>query len=54
MTLVLLKAINICMPLKPIGTGGLDLTEHGEMAYHSPVRQYIQEPKKASDDDSVV
>jgi len=53
-TLVLLKAINVCMPLKPIGTGGLDLTEHGEMAYHSPVRQYIQEPKKGSDDDSVV
>lgn len=41
------QAIDLCVPLKP-KHANLDFGEHGETAYHSPVRQYIQEPKKLS------
>eukprot|EP00490_Sorites_sp_Unknown_P012901 CAMPEP_0114674994 /NCGR_PEP_ID=MMETSP0191-20121206/47230_1 /TAXON_ID=126664 /ORGANISM="Sorites sp." /LENGTH=433 /DNA_ID=CAMNT_0001943425 /DNA_START=32 /DNA_END=1333 /DNA_ORIENTATION=- len=46
-TWVILKAINFCIPLKPYHDGNLDLGEHGETAYHSPVRAYTA-PKKHS------
>ncbi|CAK9000248.1 unnamed protein product [Durusdinium trenchii] len=37
---VLLKAISMCMPLKPQSLH-VDLHEHHEVAYHSPIRSYM-------------
>ncbi|CAE8584816.1 unnamed protein product [Polarella glacialis] len=42
-TIVILKLINLVVPIKPDSEqvrSGLDLAEHGEMAYHSPLRAY--------------
>eukprot|EP00435_Cladocopium_sp_Y103_P020776 s4062_g5.t1 len=55
-TLLVLKAINLCVGLKP-NHANLDFGEHGETAYHSPVRQYIPqplEPKKSLDMEAIV
>mmetsp|Transcript_26174 Transcript_26174/g.60610 ORF Transcript_26174/g.60610 Transcript_26174/m.60610 type:complete len:458 (+) Transcript_26174:72-1445(+) len=42
-TLILLKAISLCMPLKPESLH-VDLHEHHEKAYHSPTRPYLAKP----------
>jgi Amt family ammonium transporter len=48
-TFVILKCINIVLPIKPKEERileGLDINEHGETAYHTPDKEYA--PKEAS------
>mmetsp|Transcript_92816 Transcript_92816/g.268022 ORF Transcript_92816/g.268022 Transcript_92816/m.268022 type:complete len:117 (-) Transcript_92816:515-865(-) len=45
-TYVLLKAIDLVIPVRPQVEGALDLHEHGETAYnHTPTKAYVPEVK---------
>lgn len=56
-SLLLLKAINFVVPIKPLDEhilGGLDAMEHGEDAYHTPPKAYALAEKISSVEPSAV